>query len=57
MKGQRKYILKLAALSDVVIALGMFAAILVFNVNIPILVPAFLGLAGVMLGVLSLVMK
>ena len=57
MNGQRKYILKLAALSDVVIALGMFAAILVFNINIPILVPALLALAGVMLGVLSLVMK
>jgi len=57
MTSQQRNIIKIAALIDIVVAIGMIAATLRGALAIPIVVPLLLGLSGVALYILVILNK
>ena len=57
MNERTRNIVRIAALADVVIAIGLLGAIFVTDINLPILVPILLFLSGVGLFIATMAMK
>ena len=57
MTNQQKNLLKMAALLDIVLAIGLFAAIVLFGVASPIIAPVLLGFMGVAMFAASYLVK
>ncbi|NNE68035.1 MAG: hypothetical protein HKN33_15845 [Pyrinomonadaceae bacterium] len=57
MKEQQRQILRMVALLDIVIAIGLLVGIVLAGLAIPIIVPALMALSGLMILVISLVIK